>query len=129
MGKRFLIDTNISIYFLDGNLTPSGIVFLQPLINQEINISVITKIELLGWNFPNSNKSEIHNEFVDQSNVFPLDDEIVEKTIEIRRTYKIKLPDAIIAATAIIFDLTLISRNDKDFTQIPGLKYVNPFAV
>jgi predicted nucleic acid-binding protein len=129
MGKRFLIDTNISIYFLDGNLTPSGIVFLQPLINQEINISVITKIELLGWNFPNSNKSEIHSEFVDQSNVFPLDDEIVEKTIEIRRTYKIKLPDAIIAATAIIFDLTLISRNDKDFTQIPGLKYVNPFAV
>jgi tRNA(fMet)-specific endonuclease VapC len=129
MGKRFLIDTNIAIYFLDGNLTPSGIVFLQPLINQEINISVITKIELLGWNFPNSNKSEIHNEFVDQSNVFPLDDEIVEKTIEIRRTYKIKLPDAIITATAIVFDLTLISRNDKDFTQIPELKYINPFTV
>jgi tRNA(fMet)-specific endonuclease VapC len=129
MGKRFLIDTNIAIYFLDGNLTPSGIIFLQPLINQEINISVITKIELLGWNFPNSSKSEIHNEFVTQSNVFPLDDEIVEKTIEIRRTYKIKLPDAIIAATSIVFDLTLISRNDKDFTLIPGLKYINPFTV
>ena len=129
MGKRFLIDTNIAIYFLDGNLTPSVIVFLQPVINQEINISVITKIELLGWNFPNSNKSEIHNEFVNQSNIFPLDNEIVEKTIEIRRTYKIKLPDALIAATAIVFDMTLLSRNDKDFTQIPELKYINPFTV
>ena len=129
MGKRFLIDTNIAIYFLDGNLTPSVIVFLQPVINQEINISVITKIELLGWNFPNSNKSEIHNEFVNQSNIFPLDNEIVEKTIEIRRTYKIKLPDALIAATAIVFNMTLLSRNDKDFTQIPELKYINPFTV
>ena len=129
MGKRFLIDTNIAIYFLDGNLTPSVIVFLQPVINQEINISVITKIELLGWSFPNSNKFEIHNEFVSQSNIFPLDDEIVEKTIEIRRTYKIKLPDALIAATAIIFDMTLLSRNDKDFTQIPELKYMNPFTI
>ncbi|MEY4538677.1 MAG: hypothetical protein RLZZ306_434, partial [Bacteroidota bacterium] len=54
-------------------------------------------------------------------------DEIVEKTIEIRRIYKIKLPDALIAATAIVFDLTLVSRNDKDFTQIPELKYINPF--
>ena len=62
MGKRFLIDTNIAIYFLDGNLTPSVIVFLQPVINQEINISVITKIELLGWSFPNSNKFEIHKD-------------------------------------------------------------------
>ena len=129
MGKRFLIDTNIAIYFLDGNLTPSVIVFLQPVINQEINISVITKIELLGWSFPNSNKFEIHNEFVSQSNIFPVDDEIVEKTIEIRRTYKIKLPDALIAATAIIFDMTLLSRNDKDFTQIPELKYMNPFTI
>ena len=129
MGKRFLIDTNIAIYFLDGNLTPSGIVFLQPLINQEINISVITKIELLGWNFPNSSKSDVHSEFVNQSNIFSLSDEIVEKTIELRRIYKIKLPDALIAATAIVFDLTLISRNDKDFIQIPELNYVNLFTV
>jgi predicted nucleic acid-binding protein len=129
MGKRFLIDTNIAIYFLDGNLTPAGIVFLQPLINQEINISVITKIELLGWSFPNPFKSEIHKDFVSQSNIFPLSDEVVEKTIELRRSYKIKLPDAIIAATALVFDCTLLSRNDKDFVQIPELKYINLFMV
>ena len=67
--------------------------------------------------------------FVEDGIIVPLDDEIVEKTIELRRIYKIKLPDALIAATAIVFDMTLISRNDKDFTQIPELKYVNPFTV
>ncbi|WP_394996139.1 type II toxin-antitoxin system VapC family toxin [Emticicia sp.] len=59
--------------------------------------------------------------------MFPLDNSIVYKTIELRRLYKIKLPDAIIAATAIVFDFTLISRNDKDFENINGLKYYNPF--
>lgn len=127
MGERYLIDTNISIYFLDGHIPPNAISFLSEVLNFESNISIITKIELLGWNFPNPKKMEINQEFVESSSVFPLDNEIVEKTIKIRRKYKIKLPDAIIAATAITFDFTLISRNDKDFENIIELKYLNPF--
>ncbi len=127
MGKRYLIDTNIAIYFLDGHLPPSAILFLSEVINQEINISIITKIELLGWNFPNPEKMSINQAFIDNSAVLPLDNAVVAKTIELRRSYKIKLPDAIIAATAIVFDFTLISRNDKDFDKIEGLKYFNPF--
>lgn len=61
---------------------------------------------------------EVNQDFVESSSVFPLDNEVVEKTIKIRRKYKIKLPDAIIAATAIVFDFTLISRNDNDFEKI-----------
>jgi predicted nucleic acid-binding protein len=127
MGKRYLIDTNIAIYFLDGHLPPSSLPFLIGIFNQERNMSVITKIELLGWNFPNPNKSAISYAFVDQSNVLPLSEDIVNKTIELRQRYKIKLPDAVIAATAIVFDFTLISRNDKDFSTIHELQYFNPF--
>jgi predicted nucleic acid-binding protein len=127
MGKRYLIDTNIAIYFLDGHLPPSSLPFLSAVFNQERNMSVITKIELLGWNFPNPNKSDISYAFVDQSNVLPLSENIVNKTIEIRQRYKIKLPDAVIAATAIVHDFTLISRNDKDFSNIKELQYFNPF--
>ncbi len=127
MGKRYLIDTNIAIYFLDGHIPHSAIPFLSGVLNQESNISVITKIELLGWNFPNSEKMSINQAFVDNSVVLPLDNEVVAKTIELRRSYKIKLPDAIIAATAMVFDFTLISRNDNDFEKIKGLKYFNPF--
>ena len=127
MGKRYLIDTNIAIYFLDGHLPPSALPFLSVVFNQERNLSVITKIELLGWKFPNPNKSDISYAFVDQSNLFPLSEDIVNKTIELRQRYKIKLPDAVIAATAIVHDFTLISRNDKDFSNINELSYFNPF--
>ncbi len=78
MGERYLIDTNISIYFLDGHIPAKAIAFLSEVLNAESNISIITKIELLGWNFPNSEKTEINQEFVKSSTVFPLDNEVVE---------------------------------------------------
>ena len=81
----------------------------------------------MGFEFKNPQDFIDTKNFVEDGIIVPLNDEIVEKTIEIRRIYKIKLPDALIAATAIVFDLTLVSRNDKDFTQIPELKYVNAF--
>ena len=127
MGQRYLIDTNIAIYFLDGHLPPSSLPFLNTVFNQERNLSVITKIELLGWKFPNPNKSDINHAFVEQSNIFLLTEDVVEQTIELRQRYKIKLPDALIAATAIVHDFTLISRNDKDFSNIKELSYFNPF--
>lgn len=53
-------------------------------------------------------------------------DDIVNKTISIRKSNKIKLPDAIIAATALVYDLTLISRNTSDFKNIAGLQSIHP---
>ena len=59
-----------------------------------------------------------------------IDEEIiVNKTIHIRQKQKIKLPDAIIASTALANGLVLISRNTKDFTNIPGLEVVNPYDI
>jgi hypothetical protein len=92
------------------------------IIDDQINISVINKIELLGFS---TVESELID-FVSYSNVFPLDDGIVEKTIEIRHQYKIKLPDAIIAATALHFDLTLLT-TDKDFKILDDLKVESPY--
>lgn len=54
---------------------------------------------------------------------------IVTQTIEIRKEYKIKLPDAIIAATALVNDLTLISRNKSDFKNIDGLAVIDPHSL
>jgi predicted nucleic acid-binding protein len=45
----------------------------------------------------------------------------------LRKKYKIKLPDAIIAATAIVNDFTLISHNFKDFLKITELHFINPY--
>jgi predicted nucleic acid-binding protein len=51
---------------------------------------------------------------------------IFDKAIEIRASYRLKLGDSIIAATALIHDLTLYTRNVSDFEKIAGLKMVNP---
>jgi predicted nucleic acid-binding protein len=54
---------------------------------------------------------------------------IVQKTISIRKSKKIELPDAIIAATALVHGFTLISRNTSDFKNIMGLKVIDPYGL
>ena len=132
MGATYLIDSNIAIYLLNGSLNENALTFIEPIINDAYSLSVITKIELLGFTFSDANKLSETQYFIDDSTLLALTDEIVTKTIELRQTFKIKpnrrtVPDAIIAATAIVFDLTLISRNDKDFKSLTNLKYLNPF--
>ena len=129
MGTPSLLDSNIVIYLIKGGLDYEVEQKLRNATLTGLTLSVITKIEILGFAFPTDDVQSKTERFISKSTILPLDDEIVEKTIEIRRTYKIKLPDALIAATAIVFDMTLLSRNDKDFTQIPELKYMNPFTV
>ncbi len=53
----------------------------------------------------------------------------VEQTITLRRASKMKTPDAIIASTALVFNLTLITRNTSDFNNIQGLRVVDPHAL
>ena len=65
--------------------------------------------------------------FVAISIVHPVTTNLIQNTIDIRQNYKLKLPDAIIAATALVYSLTLITRNTKDFENINGLKVVNPW--
>jgi predicted nucleic acid-binding protein len=54
---------------------------------------------------------------------------VVDVSIDIRKKNKTKLPDAIIAATALVYDLVLISRNVSDFKNIEGLQLVDPYAL
>jgi hypothetical protein len=61
--------------------------------------------------------------FLSESNVVNLSEEIIQKTVEVRRQARIKLPDAIIAATALVNDWTLLSTNDKDFVRVTNSRY------
>ena len=65
---------------------------------------------------------------MNDANVFDLMDTIVDISIEIRKKHKIKLPDGIIAATALAFNFILITRNAKDFQNIPKLKIIDPHS-
>ncbi len=127
MGKEFLIDTNAIIEFLAGNIPITGNEWMQLIIEKNLHcISVINQIELLSFNYniPSSDLL-ILEEFISTCIILPLTDPVVEKTIDLRKTHKIKLPDAIIAATAIIYDLSIVTRNTSDFIKIKNLDLVN----
>ncbi len=59
--------------------------------------------------------------------MLPINEIVVEKTIAIRQAKKIALGDAIIAATALVYNLILISRNLSDFKDIDGLQVIDPY--
>ncbi len=126
--KQYLIDTNAVIDYLGLNLPAKGMAFMNEVVNAIPNVSVITKIEVLGFNTPLRNYT-ILNDFMNDSNVFELTSQIVDLSIAIRQTNKTKLPDAIIAATAMVYDLILVTRNISDFKNIKGLSILNPHEI
>ena len=127
MGKGYLIDTNILIYYLADAIPKEEINRVEEILKTSFNISIITKIEFLGWRGHTEEGFKKAKEFISFARVIPLEDEIANLTMDLRRKYKIKLPDAIIAATALYYDLILVTRNEKDFEGIKGLEIYNPF--
>jgi predicted nucleic acid-binding protein len=105
-----------------------GMEMLNPIVDEGPNISLITKMEVLAFNYEFANEQIAVEDFVNGSAILVISDEIVYKTILIKKTGRIKLPDAIIAATAIVNRLILITRNIKDFSKIRDLKIIDPFT-
>ncbi|HET7361502.1 MAG TPA: type II toxin-antitoxin system VapC family toxin, partial [Salinimicrobium sp.] len=102
--------------------------FMGNIIDRTPNISIITQIEALSWINPDKKKENILQEFIQDSNILNLNPEVVAGCVKIRRERKIKTPDAIIAATAIFYDLILLT-SDSDFKNIPYLRLLNPHTV
>ncbi|BBI48624.1 tRNA(fMet)-specific endonuclease VapC [Vreelandella olivaria] len=120
---RYLFDTNIIIYYFNG-LTADEV--LHQMLAESFNISVITKIEFLGWSEFASNPA-LQNQaraFIGHARVFDLSETVVEQTIRLRQQFKTKTPDAIIAATALVNDLTVVTNNTSDFDRL-GLETLN----
>ena len=90
-------------------------------------ISAITEIELLCWKTATEKDLELLHNFINNVVVIELEQPIKLMTAELRKTHLTKLPDAIIAATAIVYELTLLSRNVTDFNSIPEIKLINPW--
>ena len=126
MGTQYLIDSNIIIDFFNGKLPFPG---RQLLSRVELVISIITYIELFSSNNIAIEEYQQLKRFADMTTVHPVNLSIAAETITIRKKYKIKPPDAVIAATAIVHNFTLITRNVSDFKLIDNLKSINPYEV
>ena len=126
MGKEYLIDTNAVIDYLDNKLPDKAGELMDGI---DSRISVITRMELLSWPGASQEQTHILNEFINASEVFAMEESVIVKAVDIRKTFKTKLPDAIIAATAIVNNLSLITRNTKDFEKIQELEVIDPYIL
>ncbi len=128
MGQKYLVDTCAVIKYLENLFPQEAILFMDNVVDEDCKVSFITKIELMVWNPPVPSDIKIIEEFLDGSEIHYINNEIINLTIKIRKETKIKLPDVIIAATAMVNNLVLLSDNDNDFHKVKkmGLKYMNP---
>ena len=129
MGQKYLIDTNVISHLFSNKIPEVGKTFVQEIINASFLISVVVEIEVLTYHeIPE--KMPLIKGFVNLATVLQLNKEVVSKTIEVRRqNRKLKLGDAIIAATALVNGLILITNNTKDFINISGLIVIDPHNI
>ena len=110
-------------------LPGKGKEFVTEVVNTDFIISVAVEIEALTYH-ETPDKMPLIEEFISLASILPLDKEVTRKAIERRRKQrKLKLGDAIIAATAIVHSLTLLTNNLKDFKNIPELQIIDPHSI
>jgi predicted nucleic acid-binding protein len=124
MEQRYLIDSNCLIDYFSASFPEQGMIFMHQVVNNIPNVSVITKIEVLGFNTP-VEYNNLLTSFIGEANVIGLTDNVVVQCIALRKRKRIKLPDAIIAATALVGGYQLITRNKSDFKDIDGLSVID----
>lgn len=108
-----LLDTNVILDHLGGRLA-------EPLPPAEYAVSVITEMELFSFS-PNQSAAESHIwRFLGQVTIVGLSDEIQTTSVRLREAFDLKLPDAIVAATAICLNAELWT-NDGTLSEVPGL--------
>ena len=119
-----LLDSNILIYasqpgneFLDEWLETPGTMY-----------SAISLTEVLGYRGITTEDGQLFEAMFAQLAMQPVSVSVLRKAAALRRVRRLKLGDAIIAATALETGSELVTRNEQDFRGIDGLQIINPFA-
>jgi predicted nucleic acid-binding protein len=128
MGSGYLLDSNVIIGYLAGKIPVPGMALLSGIIDTAPHTSVISHIEVLRFNDTPENE-KILGDFISAFKIHPLSNTVVRRTIALCKQSKIKLPDAIIAATALTEDFVLVTRNIDDFKNILNLELLNPWDI
>ena len=117
-GTDVLVDTNICIYLLGGDANVAEL-----LQGQRLSISIITEMELSAYHGNNPSSLRLLNTFLESVAIINIEEKIKLNVIELRKSLKLKLPDCIIAASAIAYNLPLITA-DKAFRKIESLDLI-----
>jgi toxin FitB len=108
---RLLYDTDVLVDHLEGRRPlPAG---------EDLAYSCISRAELYSWSGANEERIDT---FLDPLEEIGVDREVAQEAGRIRRTTRIKLPDALLAAAVLLTRRHLVTRNAKDFRKVTGLK-------
>ena len=121
-----VFDSNILIYHLNDALPPEVFPSVATWISEGAVISVMTRIEVLGYP-QTADQLEQAMHLLSYFDEMPLSEPIVQRTITLRQQSRIRMPDALIAATALHLRFPLVTRNTQDFRAIDELIILNPF--
>jgi predicted nucleic acid-binding protein len=119
-GNKIFLDTNAFIYFFEGRSRITNLVVNTP----EIYFSPISEIELLSATHLTQSEIDSIKAFLLLCHKVELTSEVIDQTSALRRQYHFKIPDAIIAASALYLKLTLVSA-DTDFQKVTGLTLIS----
>lgn len=117
-GIDLFVDTNILVNLAEGNKEVN-----QYLEGNNLFVSVITEIKLLGWHKITSSQKNFFQRPLRDCTIVGLINPIKDLTIELKQKHRIKLPDAVIAASSLHLDIPLITQ-DQGFVRIKNLNLV-----
>jgi predicted nucleic acid-binding protein len=127
---RWLLDTNVLLDAFAGRPEAAKAITSARTSDLEwIGYSAVTRLEVLGFPGLGAEDEAGLRQLLAQFSEAEVSAAIIERAIEIRRAVRIKTPDAIIAATALIYGASLITRNVEDFSTVLGLAVVNPASL
>jgi len=119
---KYLIDSNIIIYYLNGEKIVQD--FLEKN-KSSCTLSLISYYEILNFNFTQEEESII-KDFLNSFEIIGISKNIIHQSLKNRKYKKIKMGDNFILSTSQLFGLTLVTRNTKDF-DIFNIAICNPF--
>lgn len=118
-----LLDSNIIIYAAQAEHE-----FLREFIAENSPyVSALSYLEVLGYHQLSNDDKIYFEEFFKAAEILPVSQAVIEQAVRLKQNKKMSLGDAIIAGTALVYNLTIVTRNINDFRWINDLKLLNPF--
>jgi len=111
---------NIIIYA--SKLTYPSLLSYLKKNESNLKTSAICKVEVLGYHQLKKIEKQYLENFFNAIRVLPIDTDVINKAIELKQKRNIASPDAIVAATALVYNLSILTQNKKDFNKIESLE-------
>lgn len=119
-----VIDSNIIIYAAK----PEFAALRQYIAEQTPVVSAVSYVEVLGFHLLSADERQLLEAFFAATEILPLSQEVLDQAVLLRQQRRMSLGDALIAASALVYNHVLATRNLRDFTWIDGLTVIDPLA-